>query len=256
MATRRRDGRSRRLRSALAIASSGLVLATGCGPGERVLASSTRYEGPAEHRVPSARVFDASLEQTWDRLVEHLASDSIRVRTMDEASHFLVVELRAGGQDGVPERAGDPPESPGRYVDCGRESGQLNLDGEQEAFDTPLAEAGHRRALVPVGEDFELRTIERRPSLTALATLHLRAEADRTRVGINVRYSLSLERMVRTRLVPRSRRSALGDEQAPDRESETLRFTSFDEAEVPSVVGARCRSTGVLERRLLDSAAA
>ncbi|MEZ4331860.1 MAG: hypothetical protein R3F35_08890 [Myxococcota bacterium] len=241
------------------IASFGWLVA-GCGPEERDVSSSSRYRGPAEYRVRSARIVDAPFDEVWRSLVGHLDDASLRVVTMDARSRFIVVELRASSDassESPHPTAGAPPlEQPSRYVDCGQASGSLELDGAPERFESALADAGRARELRSAGEDWTLHTLERRTDLTALATLYLQPERRRTRVSTNARYALTLERTIWTQRVPRSRRDALGPEQETSVERETIRLTSLEPGRLPGFEGGSCRSTGRFERLVLDRAAA
>jgi hypothetical protein len=237
-----------------AIVCAWQLVMTGCGPREREVSTWASYAPPEDHRVQTARAVDAPVDAVWQHLAQRLDAGPFRVLTQDPLSRFMVVELRQGEAGGPAAGLDSSHEPPSRFVDCGREAGGFVLEGERETYESALADSHDHRELAPVGVDYSLRAVARRTDLIARATLYMQAEGDRTRISVNTRYALTVERTVREQSVPRSHHAAIGAEQERTLPVDQIRITSFEEAPLPGVDGGICRATGVLESRLLEQA--
>jgi len=197
------------------------------------------------------RVVESPFGEVWDALVARLSDSPFRILTLDDASHFLVVDL---------DRSTDvalAANRRGRHVDCGRMQRTLTEDGRIQEFAYELADSSrHVEAYADV-EGYEIRDVSRAVDLEARASVYLRPDGEtRTRVTVNSRYTLTIETTGTTRRVPRRAADPEGKPRELEPSREEVRFTTFtqsglDEGRKGIDGGQVCRATGELERALL-----
>ena len=138
------------------------------------------------------------------------------------------------------------------FADCGRLERQVVQDGESTVFSYALVEAANDRIVIPEDDHFEIRDLDRRPSLTIRTTVFLRPEGPgQTRVTLNARYGLRVDTSGERRQLPRRRGAESPPPEAFGPERLEIRFTSFEEGVAPGTDELRCRATGVVEDWLL-----
>jgi len=197
------------------------------------------YEAPEPQRIAIERVTSSPFDVTWERMLRDLPAASFRILSHDRDSRFLVVELQHSS-------------GPSRYVDCGRVSRSITLDGRTEEYEYGLAEPGRHREVEELEDGYQISDVTRTLQLVARATLYLRPDGEqRARVTTQIRYELEVE--ISGTVTPLPRQAGLPEGEvrplAPRRHR--VHFATFETGALPSDGEAICRATGALEQALL-----
>jgi len=212
---------SNRWCAAILMTSAGILLSACAG--------KVDYYGPAARaKADNEKTINRARDDVWNKSVPQLGRMFFVINNLDKSSGLINISY-----------SGDPA----RYIDCGRiVSFVQNARGER-TYDFPAARANQTyEVMAPNGLYF----IERKLSLEGRMNLIFEElGSNGTRVSANTRY-----------VVTRSQTVRHAANNIPQSKTDTISFTSYDGAAFPANQDGRaaeCRSTGVLEREVLDA---
>jgi hypothetical protein len=222
-----------------------LGIAAGCFVSDRDVSSELVYVGPEAHAVAGSKSVGSERERVWQDVVREVARPPFRLIAKNEAAGFVVVGFDASG----PERQAS------ELFDCGLVQRSVIEDGETTEYAYALGARAVDREVIGDDQGFVVRDLRLEPRLDARSTLYLEAQGpDETRVTVNTRYTLVLEVSGEEVRLPRRRSE---QPEPPSRfgpEQWEVRFRSSEPGAFSGDRPYRCRSTGVLEARLLSLA--
>jgi hypothetical protein len=223
-----------------------LSLVVGCGADERTIESSASYEPPIAHRIVVETVVDLPSDQAWDELIRRLSESSFRVATLEKASRFVSIELESSSD------LATSANRPRRYVDCGRTTRILSVNGEIERFAYEVADSSRHRESIVVPDGFRVSEVDRRVELESRSTLYLQPEGKRrTRITVKARYEVRIEVSGSAVHLPTDLDEENGAPEAFGPRVESIRFSSFRPGQDQRRGGLTCRATGDLEHSLI-----
>ena len=141
----------------------------------------SRYDfTPAEYyEVKNELILDQSFENTWDILVEQLASSFYVINNIEKSSRLINVSFSSS--------------SPEKYVDCGESVRYYERGKEYEEFRYKVAESvSYKMAGVTTISSPMTTYVERKTKLEGRANIYVAPVEGKTKITVNVRYILTM----------------------------------------------------------------